>query len=100
MKKNKKQKLDAPMQKFLYKLFYLCHLEGFYEHYWNPLNYMVIGAIGVLINTIVMALTLPLMFWLFADFIAILSAWTWNWSQSVGAFGYLWGFNKHEDSRN
>jgi len=25
---------------------------------------------------------------------AIFTAWLWNWSMSVGPFGYLWGFSE------
>jgi len=66
-----------------------------YLRLWNPINYMIIGGIGVLVNFLVQ---IPLMFvgvpWVFQNAAGILTAFIWNWSQSVGPFGYLWGFKQ------
>lgn len=74
-------------------------LSRFYLLYWNPLNYAVVGGLGVLINfgiwQFCLILGLP---WFLNNLIAILCAWVWNWSNSVGPFGYLWGFNKRKDT--
>lgn len=69
-------------------------LTKLYNSFWNPINYAIIGGIGLLINMIILltlALILPL--WL-ANLVAILTAWSWNWSMSVGPFGWLWGFKE------
>jgi len=29
-----------------------------------------------------------------ANLVAILIAWTWNWANSVGPLGFLWGFKE------
>jgi hypothetical protein len=98
-KKNVKRKskmiFKAPMQKLIHKAFLYFKVEQIYERYWNPINYAVIGGIGVLINMALMNFTITFMNWLFADLISILVAWSWNWSQSVGPFGHYWGFGKN-----
>jgi len=60
----------------------------------NPFNYAVVGFIGVLINYLVNGLLIGSLTWWGSNALAILTAWLWNWSQSVGPFGWIWGFKK------
>ena len=70
------------------------NLGGFYKRFWNPINYGIVGGIGVAINYLVFALVISSFPWWITNALAILTAWTWNWSMSVGPLGYLWGFKK------
>lgn len=63
-----------------------------YKKYWNPVNYAIIGGIGVGINYLVFSVFINMFAWWFTDMFAIASAWLWNWSMSVGPLGYMWGF--------
>ena len=67
-----------------------------YVKFWNPVNYAIIGGIGVIINFILFAATIKIMPWYFCNIISIGSAWMWNWSNSVGPLGVHWGFKKNE----
>lgn len=75
-------------------------LSKLYGKLWNPINYAIIGGIGVLINYLVWAVTMPLMPWFLSNALAIAVAWSWNWSQAVGHFSYLWGFRKKNDGED
>ena len=71
-------------------------LANLYAKFWNPINYALIGGFGVIINYLVWLLFvsssgLP---WFFINAIAIIMAWSWNWANSVGPLGWLWGFKK------
>ena len=66
----------------------------FYDKFWNPVNYAFVGGIGTLINYLVFALLIGSLPWWITNAFAILMGWMWNWSMSVGPFGYLWGFSK------
>lgn len=70
-----------------------------YEQFYNPINYAIVGGIGVLINYLMFALLIGVFPWWITNILAILTAWTWNWSMSVGPFGYLWGFQKQTVKR-
>jgi len=70
------------------------NLGEFYKKFWNPINYAIIGGIGVGINYLVFVLLISSFPWYITNALAILTAWTWNWSMSVGPLGYLWGFGK------
>ena len=65
-----------------------------YERFWNPMNYAFVGGIGTLINYLVFALLIGSLPWWITNAFAIIAGWMWNWSMSVGPFGYLWGFSK------
>ena len=65
-----------------------------YERFWNPLNYAIIGGIGMLINWLVCISLIGSFPWWITSALGILTGWMWNWSMSVGPFGYLWGFSK------
>ena len=72
-------------------------LTTLYKRLWNPVNYAIVGGIGVLINFLVWIILLKMGFqWWITNIAAILFAWIWNWSNSVGPFGYLWGFAKRK----
>lgn len=74
-------------------------LASIYERLWNPINYAIIGGIGVGLNMLIAWFFwsfLPMNWWLI-NLIAIVGAWTWNWLNSVGPLGYLWGFKKKEE---
>lgn len=71
--------------------------EQIYERFWNPINYAIIGGIGVLINYMVWSAFVNVYDWWFTNALAIISAWLWNWSMSVGPFGYLWGFTQQKE---
>lgn len=84
--------LKGPKTKFLLDL---------YVRFWNPVNYAIVGGFGVIINYVVWALTLSAgLPWFLNNALAILAAWSWNWANSVGPAGYLWGFgNGHKHNR-
>ena len=87
--------------KYLYRFFKSFELKGWnfgkmYQQFWNPLNYAIIGGIGVAFNYLIFALLINLFPWWITNICAILTAWLWNWSMSVGPLGYLWGFKKHD----
>ena len=68
----------------------------FYNKFWNPVNYAIIGGTGILINmTILLPASTILPLWI-ANLIAIFCAWTWNWTMSVGPFGWIWGFKEKQ----
>ena len=81
--------------KYLHRLKFL---EIIYARLWNPINYAIIGGIGVALNMLIAWFFwtfLPMNWWLI-NLVAIVGAWTWNWLNSVGPLGYLWGFKKKE----
>ena len=69
-------------------------LADLYKRMWNPINYALIGGVGVGINYLIFALLIGMMPWFFTNIIAIICAWSWNWANSVGPLGFLWGFSK------
>jgi putative flippase GtrA len=72
-------------------------LQRRYLELWNPANYAIVGGIGVIINYAVWALLLhflPWLPWFLNNALAILTAWSWNWANSVGPWGWIWGFKK------
>lgn len=73
----------------------LVHL---YAQFWNPINYAVVGGIGVIINFTVWLMLSTIFPWWIVNTLAILCAWSWNWANSVGPLGYLWGFKKQNDN--
>lgn len=72
-------------------------LKRYYVLFWNPINYLLVGGIGVLINMAVWALLLnmlPGFPWFLTNTLAILAGWGHNWAFSVGPYGWVWGFKK------
>jgi hypothetical protein len=67
-------------------------LANFYARISNPVNYAIVGGIGVGVNFMVFLLLIGRLPWWATNIIAILTAWLWNWSQSVGPCGWVWGF--------
>jgi len=90
-------------QSFITDLFYngfheYPKLQDLYVRFWNPANYALIGSIGVAINYLVWLLLQSSFPWFITNFLAILTAWGWNWLNSVGPLAYLWGFRKRKES--
>ena len=73
-------------------------LGSLYQKLWNPVNYMIVGGIGVGINFLVNAVLLNYLFWMISNFLAILIAFVWNWANSVGPLGHYWGFPRKEET--
>lgn len=90
----KRKKQFEYMSNVIYSLFVQFKRPEIYEKLWNPLNYAIVGGIGVVINFVIMALLISVFPWWAANAVAILTAWTWNWANSVGPMGYLWGFKE------
>lgn len=59
----------------------------------------MIGGIGVLINYLVWMLLISFggLPWFFINAFAIIIAWSWNWANSVGPLGWLWGFKERKN---
>ena len=70
-----------------------------YVQFVNPINYAIVGGIGVLINYLTFILLVHRFPWWVTNGLAILVAWTWNWSMSVGPFGWLWGFKQRNNTK-
>jgi hypothetical protein len=71
-------------------------LTKIYVKAWNPINYAIIGGIGVLINMALLGSTLPYMPWFISNIIAIGCAWLWNWINAVGPLCHHWGFKRQD----
>ena len=71
-------------------------LAKLYVKRWNFINYALIGGIGVLINYTVFAVTIQYFPWYVCNIIAIGSAMTWNWINSVGRFCDYWGYTLND----
>ena len=71
-------------------------LGSLYVRLWNPVNYAIVGGIGVIINYIVNGVMLSYLAWYFSNALAILTAFVWNWANSVGPLGHYWGFPQKE----
>jgi len=73
-------------------------LATLYVKFWNPINYALIGGIGVLINYLVWLLFVSFggLPWFLINAIAIITAWSWNWANSVGPLGWVWGFRERK----
>ena len=69
-------------------------MEALYIQWMSLINYAIVCGIGVGINMIVIhALVKIFPLWL-ANLGAIFTAFLWNWSMSVGPYGYLWGLSE------
>jgi len=71
-------------------------LAKLYIKRWNFINYAIIGGIGVLINYTIFAVTIQYFPWYVCNIIAIGSAMSWNWINSVGKFCDYWGYTPNE----
>jgi len=73
-------------------------LAKLYLRLWNPINYAMIGGIGVLINYLVWFLLISFggLPWFLINALAIIIAWSWNWANSVGPLGWVWGFRERK----
>lgn len=96
----KKPEEFSGIRSLLFDLFQRLNYKGFqfdafYVKLWNPINYAIIGGIGVIINFLVWMATIQALPWFLSNFLAIICAWAWNWSQAVGPFCKHWGF-EHE----
>jgi len=64
----------------------------------NLFNYAIVCGIGVGINmAVIHALINIFPLWL-ANLCAILTAFLWNWSMSVGPYGWLWGLSSRSST--
>ena len=64
----------------------------------NLFNYAIVCGIGVGINmAVIHALINIFPLWL-ANLCAILTAFLWNWSMSVGPYGWLWGLGSRSST--
>jgi len=91
----------APVPKLVVKtirfLFADERLVQLYLKWFNLVNYAVVCGIGVGINMYVLlglANVLPL--WL-ANLCAIGTAFLWNYSMSVGPYGWIWGLSEKKE---
>jgi len=71
-------------------------LTKIYVKGWNPINYALIGGVGVLINMIILGSTLQYLPWFVSNAIAIGCAWMWNWINAVGPLCHHWGYKRKE----
>lgn len=71
-------------------------IADFYLRIFSWVNYALVALVGVGINFLVNAILLFYMPWYFSNLVAIMTAWSWNWANSVGPLGYLWGFAKND----
>jgi hypothetical protein len=87
------------MKGLIWSLALKLKMAGFYEKLWNPINYGIIGGIGVVINYIVNIELMLYMPWFISNGLAILTAFVWNWANSVGPLGHYWGFPRRAESK-
>lgn len=73
-------------------------LAKLYVKFWNPVNYALIGGIGVFINYLMWLFLISLtgLPWWLINGVAIVTAWSWNWANSVGPLGWVWGFKERK----
>jgi len=70
-------------------------LEEFYKQRLSLINYAVVCGVGVLINMAVISFLFDFGLGLVvANAIAIFTAFLWNWTFSVGPYGYLFDLGK------
>ena len=89
---------DNPLSRSIYSM--LSKFEGLtaihklYGRFWNVLNYMLICGIGgTTVNYIVLSAFITVVPLLIADVFAIGSAALWNYTFTVGPYGYLSGLS-------
>lgn len=70
-------------------------IANLYHKYWNPINFAIIGVIGILIYLICSPFQVLLGTTL-GGALAVFIAWFWIWINSVGPYGYMWGFKAKE----
>ena len=93
----RKEIINAPMVKFIVSALRLLfgeeRLINLYLQWVSLVNYAIVCGIGVGINMVVIhALIKIFPLWL-ANLCAIFTAFLWNWSMSVGPYGWLWGLS-------
>lgn len=89
--------INAPAVRFIVSALRLFfgeeRLINLYLQWVSLVNYAIVCGIGVGINMIVIHMLIKVFpLWL-ANLGAILSAFLWNWSMSVGPYGWLWGLS-------
>jgi len=72
-------------------------ISKIYMAYWNPINYAIVGGIGVLLNYLIWATLNNAFDWWITNAMAIIVTWGWNWIMSVGPLGYMWGFKTQKN---
>ena len=68
-------------------------LQTYYVRYMKLFNYACVCGLGVLINMYVLGTMLMIFPWYMADFLAIIIAFFWNYTFTVGPLGYLFGLS-------
>ena len=68
-------------------------LQTYYVRYMKLFNYACVCGTGVLINMYVLGTMLMIFPWYMADFLAIIIAFFWNYTFTVGPLGYLFGLS-------
>ena len=74
-------------------------LPRMYVRWMRAINYAIIGGVGVIINMTFLHGLVAVFPLALANLGAILVAWTWNYTMSVGRLGYLWGFTNQEKEK-
>lgn len=67
-----------------------------YHKYWNPINFTIIGLLGVAVYYVTVGIFQVLLGW-FGSLISIGIAGFCVWSMSVGPFCHLWGYKKQNE---
>jgi regulator of replication initiation timing len=66
-------------------------IADLYVRYMSLVNYAIVAGVGVIINMFVLYGTVTIFPLFMANGLAILTAFLWNWTFSVGPMGYLMG---------
>ena len=74
------------LEKVKLKKVYLSHVKA--------ANYAFVAGCGVLINTALLYALVSFFPLYLSNWIAILCAWGWNYTFSVGPFGYIFGLSE------
>lgn len=66
-----------------------------YRKFWNPINFAIIGLIGVAVYYVTFGIFQALLGW-FGSLLSIGIAGCLVWSMSLGPLCHLWGFKKQD----
>lgn len=70
-----------------------------YMKWMRAINYALVAGIGMFINMAFLHGLVNVLPLAFANLGAIIVAWAWNYTMSLGRFGYIWGFTKQEKEK-
>ncbi len=68
-----------------------------YIKWMSLINYAIVAGIGVIINQFVLHRLISFMSLWLANMVAILIAFMWNWTMSVGPYGYVFGLSSKRE---